>query len=188
MQIVSKDAILSQMPKIYRGFTLLELMIVVIILALLAAFGIPSYLTYLQRAAVTEGVSVLGEYKTALAIFWSVEQHLPTNGDTLPGTPVYLPFGTLVTTNLPASIQSLQLTSGGNGVLVTAVLQSGVFSTFTANNRTLSLGALPEGNEIQFQCGNFTANAATISDIGFVEKKILPKSCSYNGIGDWLST
>lgn len=179
---------LSRTPTIPKAFSLLELMIVVTILAMLAAFGIPSYLTYIQRASVTEGVSVLGEYKKSLAIFWSVEQRLPTTGDTLPGTPVYLPFGTVVTNNLPSTIQSLQLTSSGNGVLITAVLQSSPLSTFATNNRTLSLGALPEGNEIQFQCGNFSTNAATISDVGFVQTNILPKSCNYNGIGSWLNS
>lgn len=179
---------LSRIPTIAKAFTLLELMIVVTIMALLAAFGIPSYLTYIQRASVTEGVSVLGEYKKSLAIFWSVEQRLPTTGDTLPGTPTYLPFGALVTTNLPSTIQSLQLTSSGNGVLITAVLQSSTLSTFSTNNRTLSLGALPEGNEIQFQCGNFATDAASINDVGFVQTNILPKSCNYNGIGTWLSS
>jgi prepilin-type N-terminal cleavage/methylation domain-containing protein len=179
---------LSRIPTIPKAFTLLELMIVVTIMALLAAFGIPSYLSYIQRASVTEGVSVLGDYKKSLAIFWSVEQRLPTTGDILPGTPAPLPFGTIVTDNLPSTIQSLQLTGSGNGVLISAILQSSALSTFAVNNRTLSLGALPEGNEIQFQCGNFTANAATISDVGFVQTNILPKSCNYNGIGPWLSS
>lgn len=179
---------LSKIPTTHKGFTLLELMIVVTIMALLAAFGIPSYLTYIQRASVTEGVSVLGNYKKSLAIFWSVEERLPKAGDILSGTPVYLPFGTLVTDKLPSTIQSLQLTNSGNGVIITAVLQSSALLTFATNNRTLSLGALPEGNEIQFQCGNFTANAATISDIGFVQTNILPKSCNYNGIGSWLNS
>lgn len=171
-----------------NAFSLLELMIVVTILAILAAVGIPSYLAFLQRASITEGVAVLGQYKTSLGIFWNIEQRLPTTGDILQGTPVNLLFGTLVTENLPSSIQSLELTSSGNGVLISAVLQSSVFSTFTANNRTISLGALPFGNEIQFQCGNFTTDAAAIADVGFVEKHILPKACNYNGIGNWLNT
>lgn len=179
---------MSRISTIPKGFTLIELMIVVTIMAMLAAFGIPSYLSYIQRASVTEGVSILGNYKKSLAIFWSVEERLPTTGDILPGTPVYLPFGTLVTEKLPSNIQSLQLTNSGNGVVITIILQSSALLTFATNNRTLSLGALPEGNEIQFQCGNFTANAATISDIGFTQTNILPKSCNYNGIGTWLSS
>ena len=179
---------MSRIPTVSKGFTLLELMIVVTIMALLAAFGIPSYLSYIQRASVTEGVSVLGDYKKSLAIFWSVEQRLPTTGDILPGSPTPLPFGTLITENLPATIQSLQLTASGNGVLINAILQSSALATFAVNNRTLSLGALPAGNEIQFQCGNFTTDAATISDVGFVQTNILPKSCNYNGIGAWLSS
>lgn len=175
-----------------RSFTLLELMIVITILALLAAAGMPNYISYLQRAAVTEAVSVLAQYKLALGLFWSVEERLPTIGDTLSSTPADLPFGTLLTNTtqdpLPDSIQSLQLTEYGNGVLITAIVQGNVFSTVSVNNRTLVLGAMPDGNEILFACGNFTTNATTISDVGFTNITSLPNGCDYDGVGDWLNT
>lgn len=175
-----------------KSFTLVELMIVITILAILVAAGIPSYLTYMQRASVTEAVSVLAQYKLSLGTYWSVQQSLPTTGDTLDGTPADLPVGTLVSNTtddpLPDSIESLELTESGNGVLITAIVQGNAFSTISINNRTIVLGAKPNGDELLFQCGNFTTNATAITDIGFTKPGILPNGCNYNGVGEWLNT
>ncbi len=45
------------------GFTLIELMIVVIILGVLAAIALPSFSAYVQRSKMAESVGFLGEIK-----------------------------------------------------------------------------------------------------------------------------
>ncbi len=162
-------------------------MVVITILSALATAAIPSYVRYLQRASLTEAISILGNYKTAIGIFWSVENRLPTTGDTINGSPVDLPFGTLVDTNLPDSIQSIQLTASGNGVLISIVINSNIFSTLVPNNRTLVLAAQPLDSQIIFECGNLSTDATSIADIGFTDITMLPKSCNYNGITTWLA-
>lgn len=54
------------MNKTQQGFTLIELMIVVAIIAILAAIAIPQYQNYVARSAVTRLVGETAAYKTAV--------------------------------------------------------------------------------------------------------------------------
>ena len=53
--------------RVQKGFTLIELMIVIAIIGILAAIAIPAYQDYTVRAQVTEGLNLAGDLKAAVA-------------------------------------------------------------------------------------------------------------------------
>ncbi len=69
------------MKQIQKGFTLIELMIVVAIIGILAAIAIPAYQDYTIRAQVSEGISLASGAKTAVAEFWQNNGDMPADND-----------------------------------------------------------------------------------------------------------
>lgn len=74
-----------------RGFTLIELMIVIAIIAILANFALPAYGDYTKRTYVTEGLQLAGAAKMAAVETYTTTGRVPEN-NTEAGLPPAVKF------------------------------------------------------------------------------------------------
>ena len=83
------------MKRMQKGFTLIELMIVVAIIGILAAVALPAYQGYIKRAAYTEVVSAGNAVRSGIDICYQTTNDL-TACDTFAKIGVTAPSATLV--------------------------------------------------------------------------------------------
>ncbi|WP_422828689.1 pilin [Vreelandella gomseomensis] len=70
------------MKAIQRGFTLIELMIVVAIIGVLASIAVPQYQNYVARAQVSEAFSLASDVKVAISEYFMATGGFPqSNAD-----------------------------------------------------------------------------------------------------------
>ena len=121
------------MKKAQKGFTLIELMIVVAIIGILAAVAIPAYQNYIARAQVSEAVTLLGGAKTPLAEYFADNGSWPAAlGDVVPNTSgTYV--GSLFLDNADASTQTVDVVARMRATGVNTNIQNGTLAMKTTN-------------------------------------------------------
>ena len=142
-----------------QGFTLIELMIVVAIIAILAAIALPAYQDYLIRSQVSEGAVLADGAKTAVAEFYSNRGVFPTNNDSAGLSP-------------PGSIS-------GKYVATVSVSGLGVITSAYASGTPREANAKIDGKALAFvptdNLGSVTWDCRTAATT--VDAKYLPSAC-----------
>ena len=94
------------------GFTLIELMIVVAIIAILAAIALPAYQDYLIRAQVSEGISLATGARAAVWDFVSQHGRMPPSNDSA-GLPTNTSIAGKYVTSVDATGGVIKVAYGG---------------------------------------------------------------------------
>lgn len=160
--------------KIQKGFTLIELMIVVAIIGILAAIAIPQYQDYIARSQVSEAVQLMGGAKTAIEEQVSQTGVFPTDDasghSATPPTGAVPDLGIKVSGSYIASMSATPSGTDGAGTLTVTMKSSNVSSEIEGRTISMSRSATGEWTCQRGQSG------VTILD------EHLPTSCE-NGTG-----
>ncbi|ENW2738409.1 prepilin-type N-terminal cleavage/methylation domain-containing protein [Neisseria gonorrhoeae] len=162
------------MNTLQKGFTLIELMIVIAIVGILAAVALPAYQDYTARAQVSEAILLAEGQKSAV-------------------TEYYLNHGEWPENNTSAGVASASDIKGKyvkevkveKGVVTAKMLSSGVNNEI--KNKKLSLWAKREAGSVKWFCGQPVTRGAANDDVNAdgtagtkIDTKHLPSTCRDN--------
>ncbi len=154
-----------------RGFTLIELMIVVAIIGILAAIAIPAYQDYVIRSQVSEGLAMASAAKASVSEFYANRGNWPVDNSA-------------AGLGSSGTIQGKYVSSigvNGGGITVTFGNQA---NSANLSGKTLGLTPGPsENGDVIWRCADADDPSGwVLADIGTaavtnVPGKYLPSSC-----------
>jgi len=148
------------MKTLQKGFTLIELMIVVAIVGILAAIALPAYQDYISRSKISEGLAWLDSAKLGVSEYVSSQGSAP---------PAAADAG-IDTSAPPANatyMSGVGYNTAGSTVRISVTLQS--INTTIDGQKVGMVGAVNSDNTVTWACRTTASGAA--------QMKFIPSNC-----------
>ncbi|HEZ1906405.1 TPA: pilin [Neisseria meningitidis] len=160
------------MNTLQKGFTLIELMIVIAIVGILAAVALPAYQDYTARAQVSEAILLAEGQKSAVTEYYLNHGIWPANNNS----------AGVASTATDIKGKYVQSVTVANGVVTAQMASSGVNKEI--QGRKLSLWAKRQAGSVKWFCGQPVTRANKATDDGVtadgtnkIDTKHLPSTC-----------
>lgn len=154
------------MKAIQKGFTLIELMIVIAIIGILAVIALPAYQDYTARAQVSEAFSLAEGQKAAVIEYFADKGAYPSSNE-LAGVAA----SSKITGKYVKSV-TIGGTGVGDGVITATMKSSNVNSALTSKTLTLTPSTSTAATSAAANPGSFTWTCG-----GTIDTKYRPAAC-----------
>ncbi len=145
-----------------KGFTLIELMIVVAIIGILAAIAIPAYENYVAKAQFTEAISLISGQKIPVANYYMQNNSCPASGTT-----TGFPNAASIVGKYVVSVADGGTSTTLGGCTITATFKTtGVNSGLAGNNVAFTMHMASPGAPMIWDCSSST-----------ISQSLMPRSC-----------
>ncbi|MBG8841530.1 pilin [Neisseria meningitidis] len=158
------------MNTLQKGFTLIELMIVIAIVGILAAVALPAYQDYTARAQVSEAILLAEGQKSAVTEYYLNHGEWPANNSSA---------GVATSADIKGKyVKSVEV---AKGVITATMLSTGVNKEI--QGKKLSLWAKRQAGSVKWFCGqpvtraNTNADAVKADTAAKIDTKHLPSTC-----------
>jgi len=138
--------------QVQKGFTLIELMIVVAIIGILAAIALPAYQDYTARSQMSEALSLASGARTAVTEYWTTKGAFPSKNES-----AGLAAASSITGNYVNNVNV------AGGPIVATMESSGVAAGLSS--ATLTLSPVTTAGSIEWVCKSSAAD------------KLVPANC-----------